>query len=147
MLEELAKKDSKWRSYALWLTKDKATADDLVQDMYLKFYDTQKQINDFFVIITIRNAFYDAQKKKKYENRYEDLSVFSGNENDYEVDDKDNDIINYIKNNCAWWEIELLEMKAEHSLRELAERYNINYGFIYKTLKRIKDEVKNKYNG
>ena len=147
MLKELSQKDSKWRSYALWLTKDKSKADDLVQDMYLKLHDQQKQINDFFVITTMRNAFYDAQKKKKREIINDDFSYFEYNTNTYELDDEHKEIIDYVLSSCNWWEEELLEMSAEHSLRDLQARYNINYGFIYKTLKRIKDDVKNKYNG
>lgn len=142
MLEELSKKDSKWRSYALYLTKNKADADDLVQDMYLKLFEYSKQINDFFVIITMRNLFYDNQKKKKYEFNYSDFSFLDLKEYKYEPTDNEKEILDYIKNNCNWWEYELLEMSTENSLRQLQERYNINYGSIHKTIKKIKDEVK-----
>lgn len=147
MLQELSKKDSKWRSYALYLTKDKSTADDLVQDMYLKLHNHNKQINDFFVIITIRNLFYDQQKRKKYEFNYNDFSFIDRKEYTYEPTDNEKEILDYLKNNCNWWEYELLEMSTEHSLRQLQERYNINYGSIHKTIKKIKEEVKKYYNG
>ena len=147
MLEELSKKDSKWRSYAIYLTKDKNTADDLVQDMYLKLSDQQKQINDFFVIITIRNLFYDQQKKKKYEHFYNDMSYLERDNYKFEPNDEELEILEYLKENCNWWEYELLEMSTEHSLRQLEKRYGIHFMQIHKTVKKIKDDVKNKYNG
>lgn len=147
MLNEIALKDKKWRSYALSLTKNKPDADDLVQEMYLKLSDNKKQINDFYVIIVIRNMFYNNQKRKKYEVCYDDFSFFDNYNNTFEPNDKESLLLEHIKNNVNWWEEELLEMKYHHSYRELAEMYNINYGFVYKTIKRIKKDIKNKYNG
>ena len=62
MLHQLAKKDSKWREIALKICKDKMLADDIVQEMYLKLANNKKQINDFYVIIVIRNLFIDEIK-------------------------------------------------------------------------------------
>ena len=46
MINELSKKDTKWRLYALKICGDKSLADDIVNDMYLKVYDKQLDITD-----------------------------------------------------------------------------------------------------
>ena len=43
MVEQLSKKDAYWRKIAFNICKDKSTADDLVNDMYLKLYDCKKR--------------------------------------------------------------------------------------------------------
>ena len=141
MLEELAKKDKYWRQTAFYICKDNNLADDLVQEMYLKLADNKKQINDFYVILTIKNLFIDYCRKSRKEIYYNDLSFIDLTKEDYEPDDNDKFVLDLIKNNAEWWQIELLEMSNDHSLRELEKRYNINYGFIFRSLKKIKDKV------
>lgn len=138
MLEVLAKKDSLWRKIALTICKDKYLADDLVQDMYLKLADNKKQINDFYVIITIRNLFIDYCRESK---RFTELSENNGITFDNEgLTDDEQQIID-IANKLDFWKLELLDMSQEHSLRDLEERYNINYGFIYRTIKESKSYI------
>ena len=57
MIEQLAKKDTYWRRIAYNICKNKMLADDLVQDMYLALSNVTKEINDFYVIIVIRNIY------------------------------------------------------------------------------------------
>lgn len=138
MLEVLAKKDALWRKIAFTICKDKYLADDLVQDMYLKLADNKKQINDFYVIITIRNLFIDHCRESK---RFIDLTESNGITFDNEgLNDEEQHIIN-IANKLDFWKLELLDMSQEHSLRDLEERYNINYGFIYRTIKESKSYI------
>ena len=138
MLEQLAKKDNLWRKIALTICKDKYLADDLVQDMYLKLADNKKQINDFYVIITIRNLFIDYCRESK---RFIDITESTGTTFDNEgLTDEEQNIIN-IANKLDFWKLELLDMSQEHSLRDLEERYNINYGFIYRTIKESKSYI------
>lgn len=147
MLEQLELKNNKWLKYALYLTKNKDDANDLVQDMYLNLADCKKQINDFFVLTTIRNMFYNNMKRKKYEFTGYDFSYTSDNANTFEPNDYEQSILNHIKANVSWWEEELLEMKYHHSYRELEEMYNINHVFVYRTIKDIKDELNTKLHG
>lgn len=138
MLEVLAKKDALWRKIAFTICKDKYIADDLVQDMYLKLADNKKQINDFYVIITIRNLFIDYCRESK---RFTELSENNGITFDKEgLTDDEQQIID-IANKLDFWKLELLDMSQEHSLRDLEERYNINYGFIYRTIKESKSYI------
>jgi len=85
MIEQLCKKDKFWRIVAYRICKDKFKADDIVQDMYLRLYDCKKEINDFYVIITMKNIFLGNLKKESLLvpiDRYD----FS-NENTFEIDD------------------------------------------------------------
>ena len=138
MLEVLAKKDALWRKIAFTICKDKYLADDLVQDMYLKLADNKKQINDFYVIITIRNLFIDYCRESK---RFTELSENNGITFDKDGLTDDEQHIIDIANKLDFWKLELLDMSQEHSLRDLEERYNINYGFIYRTIKESKSYI------
>ena len=133
MLEVLAKKDAYWRKIAFNICKDKYLADDLVNDMYLKLATNEKAISDWYVVIVIRNLFIDSTKKKK-ETSIDDLTTKEVN-NNYEIDDNELQLIQGLK----WWERELLELSFDHSLRELGEKLNINYAFIHRTIKRIRN--------
>jgi DNA-directed RNA polymerase specialized sigma24 family protein len=65
MLDELAKRDNDWRKMAFHICKNKDTADDLVQDMYLKFANYNKKVNDFYVYFAIKSIWLDKLKDKK----------------------------------------------------------------------------------
>ena len=137
MLDILAKKDAYWRKVAFNICKDKYLADDIVNDMYLKLANNEKASNDFYVIIVIRNLFLDSTKKNKEVN-IEDLLLQT--ESSFELDDNEVKAINNLK----WWEKELLELSNDYSLRELEKKLNINYAFIHRTIKRIRNEQKKK---
>jgi DNA-directed RNA polymerase specialized sigma24 family protein len=137
VLDILAKKDNYWRKVAFNICKDKYLADDLVNDMYLKLANNEKASNDFYVIIVIRNLFLDSTKKNKEVN-IEDLLLQT--EASFELDDNEVKAINNLK----WWEKELLELSNDYSLRELEKKLNINYAFIHRTIKRIRNEQKKK---
>ena len=57
MLEKLALKDKDWRTMAFHICKCKATADDLVQDMYIYFSNYNKEVNDFYVYFAIKQIY------------------------------------------------------------------------------------------
>jgi DNA-directed RNA polymerase specialized sigma24 family protein len=136
MLEDLAKKDSYWRSIALRICKDKYLADDLVNDMYLKLANSEKQINDFYVIIVLRNLFIDHTKQKRLIS-IDELYNLSQKEN-FEIDDNEKDLIDSLE----WWEKDLIELSYDNSLRELATKLNINYAFIYRVIKKARNGKK-----
>ena len=138
MLDILSKKDTQWRKIAFNICKDKYLADDLVNDMYLALANNEKASNDFYVIIVIRNLFLHHTKKKKEVN-IEDI-VITESINNFEINDEQLETLTNLK----WWEKELLELSFDYSLRELEKKYNINYAFIHRTIKRIRNEQKQK---
>ena len=133
MLELLAKKDNYWRQIAYKICKDKYLADDIVNDMYLKLAENEKAKNDFYVVIVIRNLFIDTTKERKYitidENFTKEVNT------NYEIDDNELQLIDSLE----WWERDLIELSHDYSLRELGKKLNINYAFIHRTIKRVRN--------
>jgi len=138
VLEVLSKKDDYWRKIALKICKDRYLADDLVNDMYLKLYNNEKANSDWYVIIVIRNLFLDSLKQRR-EISIDEVTI-KETHNHFEIDDNELELIKGLK----WWERELLELSYDHSLRELGEKLNINYAFIYRTIKRVRNGEKKK---
>jgi len=134
MLETLCKKDSYWRQIAYKICKDRMQADDLVSEMYLRLADCKKEINDFYVIITIKNIFLQEIRTKKtvsIENFYTLASPEA-----FELDDKEKKVID----NIYWVAKEYIEMNQTKSLREIGKELNTNYHFIFKTIKKEKEK-------
>tara|TARA_R110002072_G_scaffold160813_2_gene312217 strand:- start:352 stop:951 length:600 start_codon:yes stop_codon:yes gene_type:complete len=67
-INELAEDDAKWRTIAAKITGNKASADDLVQDMYLKLMEVDKDINDYYVTLTLKSLFIDGIRKSKIDS-------------------------------------------------------------------------------
>lgn len=139
MLDELCKKDKYWRRIALLICKDKFQADDIVQEMYLKLVNVQKEINDFYVIITMKNIFLGNIKKESVLTSI-DLYDFQYKDNAFEYDDREKEIVDQLK----WHEKELIELSYDKSLREIQKEYNINYQFINRILTKAKNNAKKK---
>lgn len=132
MIEELSKKDALWRKVALNICKDKQLADDLVQDMYLKLHDCKKQINDFYVVIVLRNLFLDTIKQKN-KKKHVDIDSFynlESNVSTFEMDDEETKIVNEM----YWLAKGYFELSYDMSLREMAKELNTNYMYIYRTM-------------
>jgi len=132
MIEELSKKDALWRKVALNICKDKQLADDLVQEMYLKLYDCKKQINDFYVVIVLRNLFLDTikQKNKRKQVDIDSFYDIEANTSNFEMDDEETKIVNEM----YWLAKGYFELSYDMSLREMAKELNTNYMYIYRTM-------------
>jgi len=140
-LTEISKKDKYWRVVALNICKDKSLADDLVQEMYLKIYEIEeKVINDYYIVLTINNIFLDICRKKNIEVDISEIYNLSSNDNEYEFNDEDLKIIDKA-NKLNWLKTKFLELNYDNSIREIANKYNINYGFIYRQLKIAREEI------
>ena len=140
-LTEISKKDKYWRVVALNICKDKSLADDLVQEMYLKVFEMKtKEINDFYIATIINNLFLDICRKKNIEVDISEIYNLSSNDNEYEFNDEDLKIIDKA-NKLNWLKTKFLELNYDNSIREIANKYNINYGFIYRQLKIAREEI------
>lgn len=141
MLEELSKKDFYWRKIAFNICKDKMLADDLVGDMYLKLFDCEKQINDFYVIIVIRNLFLDHIKKSKQNVSIDLFYNVSTDEAKFELNDYELSIIEDC-NKLSYLQLGLLNESYDLSIREIATKYkHIDYGLIYRELDKARRKV------
>jgi len=137
MLEELAKEDNYFRKIAFNICKDKNTADDLVQEMYLKLSGIDREIKDlkWYAVIVIRNLFIDHAKKPSNT----DLSRLKLIQSErYEPDDKEKKVLDRL----TWLERELLELSCDKSLREIEREFNINYAFTHRIIKNVRNGAK-----
>lgn len=137
MLEELAKEDNYFRKIAFNICKDKYTADDLVQEMYLKLSGIDREIKDikWYAVIVIRNLFIDQSKKPLNT----DLSILNLIQSEtYEPDDKEKKVLDRL----TWLERELLELSCDKSLREIEREYKINYAFTHRIIKNVRNGAK-----
>ena len=132
MLEELCKKDTQWRKIALKICKDELLADDLVQEAYLKAYNINKQINDFYFILIIKNTFLDYLRQKKTVS-IENFYNFTTPEK-FELDDNQLKVVK----ECYWVAKDLLLMSEDKSIRKIAQELNVNYRFIYRVIEKEK---------
>lgn len=143
MLEQLAKRDKDWRRMALQICGDKMTADDLVQDMYIKFADYDKELNDYYIFFAIRSIFLDGIKKRKLDivsNEIENLSLLD-NEYCLERDNFETEIIKQIEA-LPYFERETALVSQVISQRELARQSEIPFETINKTIKKTKENLK-----
>jgi len=134
MLEELAKKDKFWRQKALQICKDRDLADEIVQEMYLKFYNKNYTItDDFYIIATLRNLFISYKKKPTNAELIELQATET-----FELDDKEQEILQ----NLNWHEIELIEMNYNNSIRKIARELNCCHNFVRREIIKAKKRLR-----
>jgi DNA-directed RNA polymerase specialized sigma24 family protein len=69
MIEKLAQHHEDWVRYAISVSGNRDDALDLVQDMYLKLHDCNKEINKSYVYCVIKNIFLDQYRKNKVKEK------------------------------------------------------------------------------
>ena len=140
MLEQLAKRDKDWRRMAYQICGDKMTADDLVQDMYIKMANCQKEVNEYYVIRVMINLFKDNIKSN---NKFTELSdTIKATSTTFELDDKEFKFVKGLK----WWEKELLELSHDNSCGQIERDYKIHRKFVERILKKTKDQWQDQKN-
>jgi len=130
MLEELAKKDKQWRRIAFNICKDKMLADDLTNDMYLKLYKVDKEINDFYVIVTIKNLFLQHIRNDKALLKLNDVENYILSADPFEPDDYQAEILKEVH----WLAKGYLELLHDNSLRQVSKQLKTDVNFIHRTV-------------
>ncbi len=141
MLEELAKKDDLWRKKAFLICKDKDLADEIVQEMYIKFY-TKNNLNtdEFYIIATLRNLFLNYIKEKKTISLNEFYNL-QDNNTTFEPTDYELEIINQC-NKLPFLQNGLLKESYDLSVRQISKKYeHIDYGLIHRELNKARKTI------
>jgi len=138
MLETLCLKDKYWRKIAYNICKDKMMADDLVSEMYLKLANCKKDINDFYVIVTIKNLFLSEIKNKKTVS-IDNFYNFTTPET-FEPDDNEQEIIE----NIYWVAKDYIELNQTMSIRKIGKLLNTDYNYIHKIITNEKKKWQDK---
>lgn len=143
MLEQLAKRDKDWRRMAYQICGDKMTADDLVQDMYIKFSNYDKELNDYYIFFAIRSIYLDGIKKRKLNTVSNEIENISLLDSEYclERDNFETEIIKQIEA-LPYFERETALVSQVISQRELARQSEIPFETINKTIKKTKEKLK-----
>lgn len=150
MLKELCKKDSKWRSIAFGLCKDKSLADDIVQDMYIKASRYDKPLNDGYIRRIIYSLFIDHCRKKPITTPLQNLHFIEDCVSTFEPDDQEFELLERY-DSLNWKQKELIQISYDKSLREIEKEYPmINYGYAHREIKKglkivLGDLFKDKY--
>lgn len=123
MLKELSLRDSEWRKIALKICGCKHLADDLVNDMYIKFHNSPpKYITTSYVSYAIYHLFLNYNKKKKITKSIEDCYI------DVKCEDDDLNLrlkMDEALNELSFVDREILLHTHERSLRKNVEHLNI----------------------
>ena len=139
MLEELCKRDKDWRRMAFHICKSKDIADDIVQDMYIKFSNYNKPINEYYIFFALKSIFLDYLRKEKTKVELnENLCNFD--EYDYDNDKIKELALEKVKQ-LPYFEKELLTVTQEISQRKLARETDISFIVINKTIKKTKKQL------
>lgn len=136
MLERLALDHNKWVKMARGICKDNYLADDLVSEMYLKFSEYNKEVNDCYVYFAIKHLFVNwlrEEEKHKGNDNFEKVNV-----PDDEIENDNQEIPEVL----SWVEKQILILRHDHSGREIARRYNLNYKWVYRTEHKAKEKAK-----
>lgn len=145
MLDKLAQRHNEWLKLAFKICKNTEYSKDLVQDMYLKVYNSGKEfdeINECYIYFIMRNQFLNEIKEEK---RFVDVDVNILNEIDSEYN-----ILNDIKEEVAietlkkeyekltWYEKTIIDLTSEYGQRGLSRQTGIHIQTIHNTTKKIK---------
>lgn len=126
---------------AFHICKCQSTADDLVQDMYLKFANYDKQVNDFYIYFALKSLWLDSFKKKGKSIELVDNYNTIAETYDFDIDEIKEITLKKI-NKLPFLERELLKITTQEiSQRELSRQTDINLLFIQKTVKKTKAEL------
>jgi hypothetical protein len=154
MLQQLSKHHDEILKAAVKITGNLETAKDVVQDCYIKLYDSGKtfeEINFSYIYFTLKSIYTDSVKESTCNNRivikndfsditdevYEQMSIEFKNITRWEklvidavcgrlITNVDNEIIKHIKG---------------VSISELSRKTGINYSILYRTVKNLKTKV------
>ena len=154
MLEQLATKNKELLRVAYTITGNIDSAKDIVQDAYIKLYESGKRfedINDGYIYFTLKSIYNDSVKQSTLKNRF-----ILTNDFDNVIEDK-TDFIEYEIKGLSTWERlvvdaicgrnitnennEIVKHIQGTSMTELSKKTGINYSIIYRTIKNLKSKV------
>jgi RNA polymerase sigma factor (sigma-70 family) len=175
ILVDIAETHDNWVNYLIKLGCPDYMAEDFVQDAYIKIHQyiekynpdlTYKgEVNYYFVLLVLRNLYFDFQrknkKKLKYIDEFADLDVLI-EENLDNIDVEKNDkfldsIIDWLQDNEGSLFTKDCQDKAyirglfeEHfvngkNLKRISQEQKISYWSVVNTMKIIKKQINEKY--
>ena len=155
ILELAFKRHKNWVEIVISFGCNKDTAEDIVQEMYLRLDRLTKSgsditynddINYFYVFRMLYTMFLDLRKKEIKTTFVELNEVFNLESNDtfeqinYE---KEYEIINEALNKLYWYDRKVFEIIDQgESISSLSRKTNISYASLYNTYKKVLKHLK-----
>ena len=137
MLDFLAKKDNLWRDIAFRFTNDKDSANELVQNMYLRILDyncEQKKLTTSFVTTVLYNLFKYKKKGTKKSIKEVEFNGYNLSEDCKIETTTKQDYYQKKANKLSKEEKELLILSYDYSLRDVAEILDTTYLTVHRKL-------------
>jgi len=162
ILELLSKRHDEWLRMAMSFGADRDSAQDLVQDMYLRMYKyvenperimyDENEVNTYFVFVVLRNLFISSQKGMTFS----ELEELDGeiNEPNYDMEMAHNDLIDDMWKEVEgwhWYDTKLFKLyhNTDMTIKKISEETKISERSIWNTLdngrKRIQENCKETY--
>ena len=145
MLEKLAENHKKWVAIAYNMCKCKDKANDIIQDMYIKMHELNKDVDDGYIYFVIRSIFIEEKRKQK-EFAYEPEKIeYIANVIELKNIEPDT-TFNDLKKECydqAYKKLEkhekvIIHFSSTMGLREFARNSELSISLIQKTKRKLK---------
>ena len=148
-LEELSENDKLWRQIAFKICGCKTQADELVQQMYIRWieYGNGAEWNEYYVALVLRSCFLNNLKTNKLVNvsdsgYFHDKTFGFYEQNSFEPDDYEQGLLDKVEE-LTYNQRELLELSYDYSLRGIQERFGVNYLYAHRELKKARKHILN----
>jgi len=156
LLDKLAERDADWLRMSQSFGLEEDSARELVQEMYVHLYNKttydkikygDDDVNTFFVYVTLRNLYYDKQRKKVI---FSELP--SSIEDEPDIRNKEtlenllSDLAETI-DNMHWYDQKIFEIYYGdgETIRELSEGSRISSSSIFNTIKNVRKKIQKKH--
>jgi len=162
ILELLSKRHDEWIRMAMSFGADRDSAQDLVQDMYLRMYKyvdnperimyNEDEVNTYFVFVVLRNLFITSQKSMSFD-QLEDIDG-ELQEANYDMEEAHNNLLDEMWDEVEswhWYDTKLFKLyhNTDMTIKKISEETKISERSIWNTLdngrKRIQTNCKEAY--
>lgn len=156
LLDKLAERDADWLRMSQSFGLEEDSARELVQEMYVHLYNKttydkikygDDDVNTFFVYVTLRNLYYDKQRKKVI---FSELPSSIEDEPDIRnkktLENLLSDLAETI-DNMHWYDQKIFEIYYGdgETIRELSEGSRISSSSIFNTIKNVRKKIQKKH--
>ena len=156
LLDKLAERDADWLRMSQSFGLEVDSARELVQEMYVHLYDKttydkikygDDDVNTFFVYVTLRNLYYDKQRKKV---SFSELPSSIEDEQDIRnkktLENLLSDLAETIED-MHWYDQKIFEIYYGdgETIRELSEGSRISSSSIFNTIKNVRKKIQKKH--
>ena len=153
ILKKLFERHKDWCDIVESFGCNPQTAEDIVQEMYLKIGKLVAQgkditfgndVNHFYIFRTLTTIFLDYKRRERKEGDFDFDNYDIEDEQEVEYKKKYESILEEL-DNMYWYDKKVYEIiESGESISELSRKTNISYYSLYNTYKKVKKYLKDK---